>query len=501
VAVLLALVTAPVATASSAAPPPSRSDPGTSKNFQLIGEHDLGLRGMNAAPAMYGDYLYIGSRTDGSHPQAGIQIVDVHDPAAPQVVGEIGLPDQAQPAQTSRELRVWPQQKLLLVMNFQCSAILHSCVSPADLAGSLQYEIAFYDLTDPVAPEKIASYVPSSFPHEMFLWVDPKRPGRALLYVTSPNSSTDGANLIVADISGARQNRFSEPLVWNANERYAEAVRDARDVRLHSIGLTYDGRRTYLAYLGGGMLVLDTTQLANAVPNPKVRLLTPPAASPTWGNMTVHSAVKIPGRRAVLTTDEIYGDLIDPLTQPANDSGCPWGWVHVVDVADAARPRVTGEYRLPQNDPSCADVAPEGARSAAPAFGCATKAAATGPQDTYFTSYAAHNPTVVGNLAFVTWHSGGFQAIGLPARGAPVQAGWFSPEPRPVVLGEDPALSLGTGKVVMWSYPIIKDGLIYLVDVRNGLYIVRYTGPGAGQVSRIGFYEGNSNLGDARRLR
>jgi hypothetical protein len=71
---------------------------------------------------------------------------------------------------------------------------------------------------------------------------------------------------------------------------------------------------------------------------------------------------------------------------------------------------------------------------------------------------------------------------------------------------EDPRLSSDpdTGrneKVVMGSYPIIKDGLIYLVDVRNGLYIVRYTGPGAGQVARIGFYEGNSNLGDARRLR
>jgi hypothetical protein len=36
--------------------------------------------------------------------------------------------------------------------------------------------------------------------------------------------------------------------------------------------------------------------------------------------------------------------------------------------------------------------------------------------------------------------------------------------------------------------------------VRNGLYVVRYTGPGARQVSGIGFLEGNSNLGDALRL-
>ena len=28
----------------------------------------------------------------------------------------------------------------------------------------------------------------------------------------------------------------------------------------------------------------------------------------------------------------------------------------------------------------------------------------------------------------------------------------------------------------MWSYPIVTNGLIYVVDVRNGLYVVRYHG-------------------------
>jgi hypothetical protein len=59
---------------------------------------------------------------------------------------------------------------------------------------------------------------------------------------------------------------------------------------------------------------------------------------------------------------------------------------------------------------------------------------------------------------------------------------------------------MGTNKVVMWSFPIVKDGLIYVVDVRNGLYILRYTGPKAGELDRISFLEGNSNLGDAIRI-
>jgi hypothetical protein len=50
------------------------------------------------------------------------------------------------------------------------------------------------------------------------------------------------------------------------------------------------------------------------------------------------------------------------------------------------------------------------------------------------------------------------------------------------------------------SYPIIKDGLIYVADVRNGLYVLRYTGPHADEVDGLTFLEGNSNLGDAVRI-
>jgi hypothetical protein len=36
--------------------------------------------------------------------------------------------------------------------------------------------------------------------------------------------------------------------------------------------------------------------------------------------------------------------------------------------------------------------------------------------------------------------------------------------------------------------------------VRNGLYILRYTGPHADEVGTIKFLEGNSTLGDAAAL-
>ena len=84
----------------------------------------------------------------------------------------------------------------------------------------------------------------------------------------------------------------------------------------------------------------------------------------------------------------------------------------------------------------------------------------------------------------------------------PSRLAQFFPEPLPAVLLEDPRLSSDpdTGrqeKVVMWSYPIIEDGLIYVTDVRNGLYVLRYSGAFEREVQRIGFLEGNSNQGDA----
>jgi hypothetical protein len=42
--------------------------------------------------------------------------------------------------------------------------------------------------------------------------------------------------------------------------------------------------------------------------------------------------------------------------------------------------------------------------------------------------------------------------------------------------------------------------VVRCVDVPNGLYILRYTGPRASELDQVSFLEGNSNLGDAIRI-
>lgn len=484
--------------------------PGTSSHFTLVGHNALFNRGMNAALALYHQYVYIGNRTDGSstcgvgdprgpgatcpHPHAGVLIVDASQPSNPTVVGEIGPPFEGNVGITSRELRVWPQQKLLMVMNFRCSSVIHACPVGNDTVFPFDYK--FFDLTDPVHPRYIENYVPTSKagrlvkPHEMFLWVDPHNANRALLYFSTPTLSTNPTvpNLMIADISGVPQGQpVTEVAEGNWNDHYVGALNPANynfNLFVHSMGISADGTRTYLAMEAGEFLALDTSDIANNVPNPQLRLLTDPANRPLWGNSAPcatfcpngHSAVPVPGRPLALTTDEIYGTFTDP------SFGCPWGWVRLLDTSDPAHPNIVGEYKLPQDDQSfCSSSGNDSLTE-------------------QFTSYSSHNPTVLPNLAFVTWHSGGLQAINLADPTHPTQAGWFSPDPLDQVATEDPALNRGPNKVAMWSYPIIASGLIYVVDIRNGLYILQYRGPHAGEVMHTQFLEGNSNLGDALRL-
>jgi hypothetical protein len=81
-------------------------------SLTVVGQDPLFHRGMNAGLAVWNDFAYVGSRTDGSkvHPHAGVLVVDIHDPGRPKVMGEIGPPDEGNPSETSRVLAIlWRQ--------------------------------------------------------------------------------------------------------------------------------------------------------------------------------------------------------------------------------------------------------------------------------------------------------------------------------------------------------------------------------------------------------
>lgn len=440
--------------------------------FEVVGHSDLMARGMNAALAVVGSHVYVGSRTEGAtHANAGVLIVDVSDPANPKVAGQIGPPDEALYGMTSRELRALPDKKQLFVLNFACSTQIHACSRdtarfPGTFGVAETDNLKVYDLSKPTAPALVATHdfgsspaKPTVVPHEFYLWRDPARPDRVLFFFSMPIGPPA---FQVLDASDPRNMR----LVATWDPHVNGGLEEARgpNVLLHSVGVTDDGKLAFLSHEGAGLLLLDVHDLAAGAASPSLALTHPVAARVDYSPPALagtHSAVAIPGRPLAVVTDEVY-------PKPAF-AGCPWGWARIVDFSKLAAPKVVGEYKVPEQSGACPDDAAQKR-----------------------ISYTAHNATVTDHLAFITWHAAGLVALDTTDPAAPRLVARFEPTPIPSVTIGDPAL--GGHQVTMWSTPIIKDGLVYVVDIRNGLYILRYSGFAEGEVRSIAFREGSSNL-------
>jgi hypothetical protein len=453
---------------------------GKAGGLRQVGHEPLMNRGMNAAIAVHGDYAYIGSRTDGGHegmPHGGIMIVDISEPSDPDLVAG---PIDAAAGESTRELRVWRSQDILIVLNTNCGVgdQLHHCTLPSIS------NIRFYDISGKNAadPQLLQQFNVDT--HEFFLWQDPADPDRALIFAGNASSTcaTRGGSpscpFAVWDISPVLKGQ--PPLtLYSGLHGYTRVPSDPAlpteipTGGLHSLSVSNDGSRAYFALLTGGFAVVDVSDFAEGRANPQPRPITLNEARPHWSGPGAHSALKLWGRKWAWVSDEVYG------TATGEGHGCPWGWARMIDISDPTHPTVEAEYRLPENDPStCADWNPP------------------------HTSYSAHNPTLTPHIAFTTWHSGGFQAVSVADPEHPTQLAEFFPKPLDEVMLEDPRLSSDpdTGrheKVVMWSYPIIQKGFIYVVDLRNGLYVLKYKGPFEREVKQIRFLEGNSNQGNA----
>ena len=434
-------------------------------SFELVGHEPLMNRGMNAALAVHGDYAYIGSRTDGKNDNAnnaGVMVVDISNPAEPFVAHQMKPPLEGNPRESSRELRVWRSKNVLVVLHTNCGgAAAHGCQGNDP-------SMRFYDIGGEHAANPQLLYELDEDTHEFFLWEDPKNPDRALLYAASA-----GRRLQIYDISPVLDRQAPTVLA-----DVVHGFGNSSGSGIHSFSVSNDGTRGYFALLTRGFGIVDFSDFADDDPATNTyRTITPVDNRPTWPGPGAHSAIKLWNSDYVYVSDEVYG------TATGSGHGCPWGWTRFIDASDETQPVVRSEFRLAENQPlMCSTFNPDR------------------------TSYSAHNPTLTPSIAFSTWHSGGFQAMDITNPNNPTQLAEFKPEPLPMVGMEDPRLSSNTSeqfpsrpdlKVVMWSYPVIQDGLIYVVDLRNGLYILKYKGPYEHEVDEISFLEGNSNQGDA----
>ena len=433
----------------------SPSTPGTIKGFQLVGHTDLGGRGMNSPLALAGRCAYVGDRSYAATPRkgAGIAIVDVADPSRPARVGTIA----ARGDTTQRELRADRGLGLLVVLDY-------SPYIGSDLTGGRSYsgnDLQVYDISkDCRKPRLVSTYdFGVRAPHEFFLWKDPKHPGRVLAYVTT---TIYGPDLNVIDLTDPTAPKLVS--TYTAPQQETHGIGDTVNGQqpasyIHSIAVSDDGTRAYVGGWDYGTYVLDTSGLASPGGLPVMK---PLGLTTLDYGANVHGNVPVPGRPYGVMVQEEYA---------AAGRSCPFGWLRVADMTDPTNLKLAGQYRLPEND-------------------CAKAQAANG-------TFTAHNQTNFPHVTLLTWYSGGLRAVDTSNPNRLVETGVFVPKGSTEPNERDSRLFFAGSKRdrrlgAMWSYPVVQDGLVYVVDIDLGLYVLRYTGAHSDEVSRAPFVEGNS---------
>jgi hypothetical protein len=145
------------------------------------------------------------------------------------------------------------------------------------------------------------------------------------------------------------------------------------------------------------------------------------------------------------------------------NGGCPLNYARMLSIESEIVPIMVGAFAIPDNRlDDCLDQANTEPNG--------QRRRAVAQQN--------HNPTVFKNLVFNGWYGHGIRVIDISNPHTPREVGY--------------AITLPHG--IARTYPVFRDGLIYWVDNRTGLHVGRYTGPRADELpgAGSGIYEGNA---------
>ena len=175
----------------------------------------------------------------------------------------------------------------------------------------------------------------------------------------------------------------------------------------------------------------------------------------------VHSAVPVPERPARVRGNDRNRPAFVWLTD--ENFGCPLMHARIVSVEVEATPVMIGAFAIPDNE-----------------IGECLDQASTEPngEPRRRVMQQNHNPTVFRNLVFNSWYGHGIRAIDISNPYMPREVGHAVTVPHSVAR----------------TYPVFKDGLIYWADSDTGLHVGRYTGPRSDELpgAGSGTYESNA---------
>ena len=524
---------------------------------------DLDGSGDGRGLGVAGNCLYVG-HGNGAGVRRAINIFRIQpDPEKqpPVPVGEIPAMFEGNQGFDDRELRAIVYRtsrgddRYLLVRNAGTNTL-----------GRMETHRIDPDTCLPVSKSEVTDFHSQS--HEFFLWHDPKNANRLLVYMTNftgglPDPDNPGlkvpdlivlaitdedsgemlpkarmlAGFTLQEVGGPpiderpdatglfSDGRFLDFSDSKSSLGQAGNFQNREQNRLHSLSVTDDGERAYIAGTTAGFYVLDSEAIArsrnadlaagsagcnrrstivsaqgaldaaklpelardclrmvinndpglkaflasNASPEAKANrylvLLTRSRFDvypPVNASPTgTHSAVFVPGRPARVRGNDRARPAFVWLSD--ENGGCPLNYARMVSIESEITPIMVGAFAIPDNQVE----------------ECLTQATAEpNGQRRRRIPQQNHNPTIFRNLVFTTWYAHGLRAIDISNPYMPREVGY--------------ALTIPQG--VARTYPVFKDGLIYWVDNDTGLHVARYTGPRRDELPGpgTGTYEGNA---------
>jgi hypothetical protein len=148
-------------------------------------------------------------------------------------------------------------------------------------------------------------------------------------------------------------------------------------------------------------------------------------------------------------------------------SGCDTdalSFAALIDNKDPSKPRLMSMFPVPRppKDAPYKDFCDKGGRF--------------GPHNV---NQEIHSPDVAkpGNIMYVTYFNAGLRAFDISDPHLPTEVGWFIPPERPGA----PVHTGPHASPINWTEDVLVDtrGNIYITDDKWGVWILRYTGPGA----------------------
>jgi hypothetical protein len=237
----------------------------------------------------------------------GVRVVDMADPAHPQLATILTTPAMA-----------FPHESLILNAKRGVLAAVAGNLSQAVLPGIVD----LYDISDDCLHPVLKSSTPTGvYGHESGMATDGK---------TFYSASFSTGTLVAIDITDLQ---VPVPIWFGQYES-------------HGLSLSDDGTRAYIAKDANsgtlGMTILDTTQVQNRVPDPQV----PEVSFLTWSGISIPQntvPITIKGHPYVVESDEFGAQS-------------QTGGARIIDIQDEAHPQVISDMRLEVMQPENFDA-------------------------------------------------------------------------------------------------------------------------------------------------